>query len=117
MIRGEGTRLLLEQRDQEVDGQHGVGHDLVLLHVDVTDSDGETEHLLQLEFDGRSNLVDLLGQVLTVGNRGGELAGFRETGTQETEISARFSCGGEFGTTDRGICLIKASEARKASYF
>jgi len=76
--------LLLEQRDQEVDGQHGVGHDLVLLHVDVTDGDGETEHLLQLEFDGRSDLVDLLGQVLAVGYRGGELAGFGKTGTQET---------------------------------
>jgi hypothetical protein len=36
---------LLEQGDEEVDSQHGVGDDLVLVHVNVTDSDGETKNL------------------------------------------------------------------------
>ena len=36
------TYLLLEKRDQEVDGQHGVLHDVVFGHVNVTDSDTET---------------------------------------------------------------------------
>jgi hypothetical protein len=42
MLEVELTYLLLEKRDQEVDGQHGVLHDVVFGHVDVTDSDTET---------------------------------------------------------------------------
>lgn len=40
--------VLLEEGDQEVDRQHGVGDDLVLGHVDVADSDAQAENLLEL---------------------------------------------------------------------
>jgi len=76
--------LLLEQRDQEVDGQHDVLDDLVLLHVDVGDGDTKTKNLLKLELDGGSDLIDLSGKVFVVGDRGREFTGLGKTGTQET---------------------------------
>ena len=78
------TYLLLEKRDQEVDGQHGVLHDVVFGHVDVTDSDTETEDLLQLELDGGLDFGDLSGEILRVRDGGGELSGLGETRTQES---------------------------------
>ena len=68
------THLLLEQGDEEVDAQHHVLHDLVLLHVDVADGDTEAEHLLELELDRRADLVDLAGEILVVSDRRGEFA-------------------------------------------
>lgn len=66
---------LLEKRDKVVDGQHEVGNKLVLGHADVADSDTEAENLLKLELDGRLDVVDLVLEVLSVGDGGGELAG------------------------------------------
>lgn len=68
---------LLEKRDKVVDGQHEVGNKLVLGHADVADSDTEAENLLKLELDGRLDVVDLVLEVLSVGDGGGELAGCR----------------------------------------
>lgn len=65
---------LLQQGDQEVDGQHGVGDNLVLVHVDVTDGTSETKDLLQLELDGGPDLDELLGKVVRVRDGGGELS-------------------------------------------
>jgi hypothetical protein len=79
--------LLLEERDQEVDGQHGVLHDVVFRHVDVTDSDTETEDLLQLELDGGLDFGDLSGEILRVRDGGREFTSLGETGTQESDIS------------------------------
>jgi len=87
--------LLLQQRDQEVDRQHGVGHDLVLGHVDVANGDTKTQDLLELELDGRSNFVDLLGEVLRVGDGGGEFSSLGETGTKKTRNLLDQSLGGE----------------------
>ena len=79
--------LLLEERDQEVDGQHGVGDNLVLVHVDVTDGTSETKDLLQLELDGALDFGDLSGEILRVRDGGGEFTSLGETGTQESDIS------------------------------
>ena len=65
---------LLQQGDQEVDGQHGVGDNLVLVHVDVTNGTSETKDLLQLELDGGPDLDELLGEVVRVRDGGGELS-------------------------------------------
>ena len=80
----EGTHLLLQQRDEEVDGQHGVLHNLVFLHVDVADGDSETQDLFQLEFDGRLDLVSLSCEVLRVGDGCREFACFGKTGAEQT---------------------------------
>lgn len=113
----KATCLLLQQRDKEVDRQHGVGHDLVLGHVDVADGDTETEDLLELELDGRSDFIDLSSEILRVRDRGGEFTSLGETGTEETGCQQRILELGSKLETYRGICLIKASDARKASYF
>jgi len=41
--------VLLQQRDEEVDGHLRVDEDLALGHLDVADGHGEAQHLLQLE--------------------------------------------------------------------
>lgn len=67
---------LLEKRDEVVDGQHDVTDQLILGHVDVADSDTHAENLLELELDGGLDLGDLVGEILRVGDGGGELAGY-----------------------------------------
>ena len=80
--------------------QHDVGKDLVVRHLDVADSNTQTENLFQLELDGRTNFDELVAEVLSMGNGGGELSSCRrrlnfvqlpkvghtlgETGTKET---------------------------------
>lgn len=66
---------LLEQGDEVVDGQHDVTDELVLGHLNVANSDTHTQNLLQLELDGGLDLGDLVGEVLSVRDGGGELAG------------------------------------------
>ena len=55
--------------------QHDVAENLVLGHLDVADGDTQAENLLELELDGRADLSDLVAQVLSVRDGGGELAG------------------------------------------
>lgn len=76
--------VLLEQGDEEVDGQHDVGEDLVLSHGDVADGDTEAKDLLQLELDRGADLIELVGHVLSVGERSGELSSLGKTGTEHT---------------------------------
>ena len=99
--------------------QHDVTEDLVLSHLDVADSDTKAENLLQLELDGRADLSELVAQVLSVRDGGGELAGWGKSrislvSTRATAFDAPFD---RPGPRRRGICLMRASEARKASYF
>jgi hypothetical protein len=76
--------VLLEERDQEVDGQHDVTKNLVIVHLNVADSDTQAENLLELELDGGANLSELVAEVFAVRDGGGEFASLRETGTKET---------------------------------
>jgi len=76
--------VLLEERDQEVDREHGVGENVLGAHLDVSDGDTEAENLLKLELDGGSDFGDLVSEVLRVGDGGRELSGLGETGTEET---------------------------------
>jgi len=59
----------IEQRTK-----HDISKDLLVGHLDMADSDTQTENLLQLELDGRADLNELVVQVLGVGDRGGELS-------------------------------------------
>lgn len=54
--------VLLEQRGQEVDAELHVGEDLLVLHADVAHSHTHAQHLLQLELDGRLQLIHLQQQ-------------------------------------------------------
>lgn len=76
--------MLLEEGNQEVDGHHDVGEELILGHLDVADSDTQAENLLKLELDGGTDLVSLVTDVIGVGDGGGELTGLVETRSQKT---------------------------------
>lgn len=96
---------LLQQGHEVVDGQHDVADQLVLGHADVSDRDTQAEHLLQLEFDGRLDFGDLLGEVFVVRDGRGELAGLGETGTEETGDLLDQGFGGDEGIVLAGQLL------------
>lgn len=75
---------LLEEGDEVVDGEHEVGNEGLLLHLDVADGNTEAQNLLELELDGGADVGDLDGHVLSGGDGGRELAGLGQTGTEET---------------------------------
>ena len=75
---------LLQQRDQVVDGQHDVGDELILAHVDVANRNTQAQDLLELELDCALDLSDLGVQVLGVRDGSWEFAGLGQTRTQET---------------------------------
>ena len=54
--------------------QHDVCKNLVLSHLDMADSDTQAEHLLKLELDGRTDLSELVTQILSVRDGSRELA-------------------------------------------
>ncbi len=64
--------------------EHDVGEDLIIVHVDVTDSDAQAQNLLKLELDGGAHLGDLVNEIFVVGDGGGEFTGLGETGPKET---------------------------------
>lgn len=100
--------------------QHDIGKNLILSHLDVSDSDTQAENLLELELDGRTDLSELVGEVFGVGHRGGELSSLstkkhvRKWSQKRKKLYVPFE---RPGPSKRGICLMRASEARKASYF
>ena len=97
-LDGKATNVLpslLEQRDEVVDRQHDVGDQLILGHANVANGNTHAEHLLQLELDGGLDLSDLVGEVLSVGNGRGELAGLGKTGAEETRDLLDESVGGD----------------------
>jgi hypothetical protein len=133
--RSDVLPVLLEERDQEVDGweegkveredkrarsgsgtmqdqraegqrtKHDVGKDLVLSHVAVSDGNTEAEDLLELELDGRLDLVDLVLQVLGVSDGGGELSGLGKTGSEQSRDLLDEGLGSEEGVVLLGELL------------
>ena len=87
--------VLLEEGDEEVDGGLGVDEDLLLGLLDVADSDGEAEHLLELELHLGADGVHLVLEGLVVGAEGGELTSLVETGAEETGNLLDDGLGGE----------------------
>jgi len=87
--------VLLEERDEEVDGQHGVGDQLVLGQLDVADGDSETQDLLELELDRGANFENLVAEILVVGDGSRELSSLGETGTEQTRDLLDEGIGGE----------------------
>jgi len=97
--------VLLQEGDEEVDRQHGVGDELVLSHADVAGSDTKAKNLLKLELDGRLDLGDLVLKVVGVRDRSGELAGLGETGAEETRDLLDECLGGQEGVVLLGELL------------
>jgi len=64
--------------------EHNIGEDLIVSHLDMAYSNTQAQDLLELEFDGRSDLSDLSGKILRVRYGCGELAGLGETRAKKT---------------------------------
>ena len=87
--------------------QHDVSEHLVVRHLDVADGDTQAKNLLKLELDGRADLGDLVLEVLSVRDGGGELASYNDASTLRSEFLCR-SCMhtlGETGTKKTGDLL------------
>jgi len=76
--------VLLEEGDEEVDGNLDVSVNLVLGHLNVGHSDTEGKDLLELELDGTTDGVDLLVGVLGVLEEGWELTELVHGRSEET---------------------------------
>ncbi len=70
--------VLLEKRDEKVDGQVDVGEQLSFGHLNVADSNTEAESLLELELHSALDFVELLEDVFVGAEQGGELAGLEK---------------------------------------
>ncbi|KAK1334866.1 hypothetical protein QTO34_004437 [Cnephaeus nilssonii] len=81
------------QRHQEMDSYEDVVHKLIFCHLHMANSHWQTKQPLHLELDHRFHFVDFGHHVLTGGQQEGNVPGIT------------------------GICLMRDSEAKKASYF
>jgi hypothetical protein len=95
--RLEVLPVLLEEGDEVVDGEGGVLADLVFLHVDVADAAAKAENLLELELDGGADFFNLVSEVVTEGNSGGELVDTVHVGADNTGNGLDDGFGGEEG--------------------
>jgi hypothetical protein len=62
---------------------HHVSENLVVVHLDVSNGDGQAEHFLQLELDGRTYLGELIAQVFGMRDRRREFTGLGQTGPEQ----------------------------------
>jgi hypothetical protein len=81
--------VLLEERNEEVDGQVDVGEQLCLGHLHVADGDTEAEGLLELELHGALDFVEFLKDIFVGAEEGGELAGLRLGGERSVSVSKK----------------------------
>ncbi|KAH3667210.1 hypothetical protein OGAPHI_002859 [Ogataea philodendri] len=83
----EGTNVLpvlLEQRNQEVDSHHDLGDKSILLHLNVANSDSQTQNLLKLELNGGLHIGNLGVQVVVVRDWSWELTSLGQLRTQKS---------------------------------
>lgn len=97
--------VLLEEGDEVVDGEGGVLAELFFLHGDVTDAATKAENLLELELDGGTDFLDLVGEVVSEGDGGGELVGTVHEGSNDTGNGLDDGFGGEEGIILRAHLL------------
>jgi hypothetical protein len=84
----------------------------------MANGDTEAKDLLELELDGGAHFGDLVGKVLGGIDGCGELAGCgKGSGQGEGSSEQANEPLDKPGPSNRGICLMRVSEARKASYF
>jgi len=88
---------LFQERDKVVDGQHDVSDQLILSHINVSDSDSHAEDFLKLELDRRLDFRNLLGQIIGVTDRSREFASLTQTRTKETRDLLDERVGGDEG--------------------
>jgi len=76
--------VLLEERNQEVEGHDSVLADLIFGHLSVANAGTKAKNLLQLELDGRLELGNLGWEVVSLCNGRWELTRTIHVGADET---------------------------------
>lgn len=99
--------MLLEQRNQEIDGQMDVLDKLIFVHVHVANGDAQAQNLFHLELDGGLQFVTLLIDVVSVGEERREFSGLVETRTQEPWNLLNKRLGSQKGVVFLGELLNK----------
>jgi hypothetical protein len=96
---------LLEERNEEVDGENEMGLEVTFSHVDVSDGDTEAENLLKLELDSGLDFVDLSRDIVSVRDGGREHTHLVQLGSNETRDGLDEGIGGQKGIVGRGPLL------------
>merc|ERR1712126_321291 len=76
--------VLLEERNQEVDGQVQVLDKLIFRHVNITNSNIEAKDLFHLELDGGLDIIDFTKHIILMGQHSWEFTSLVQTWTQKT---------------------------------
>ena len=76
--------VLLQQRHQEIDRQVNILCQVIIGHVNVTDSNTEAQNFLHLELDGCLDFLNLGGHRLGVGQRSREFTSLVQSRAQQT---------------------------------
>merc|ERR1719326_1428357 len=87
--------LLLQQRNQEIDGHVDVLDQLIVVHVDITDGDGQAQNFFHLEFDGLFHFFDFGNHIVSLGQNGWKLTGFVQTWSQQSRNLSDQSIGSQ----------------------
>lgn len=111
--------VLLQEGDEEVDGELDVLDELLAGEVDVADGNSDAEDLLHLELDGGLDLSDLLGDGLVVGDEGGELSGLVESRSEETRNLTEDGLRREEGIVLLSCfsCLLPSGQSSFSSFY
>lgn len=109
--RADVLPVLLEQRNEKVDGELDVLGELTFSETNVADGNTETEYLFHLELDGGLDLGDLLGNGLIVGDKGGKFSSLVQSRTKKTRNLTKDSVRGNKGVV-LGSCWKRRSEVK-----
>ena len=55
--------------------KHHIGQNLIIGHTNMANGDTQAQDLLELELDGRTDISNFVGKILSMRDRGGEFAG------------------------------------------
>jgi len=84
MQRLDVLPILLQERNEEINAQHDIGENLVVVHFNMANSDAQAEDLLELEFDSGAYFRKLVREIFSVRDGSREFSSLGKTGTQKT---------------------------------
>jgi hypothetical protein len=87
--------LLLQQTNQEIDGHVDVLDQLVVVHLHVTNGNGQTKNFLHLEFNGSFHLLDFSDHIVSLSQNTWKLTGFVQTWSEQSWDLPDQSIGGQ----------------------
>merc|ERR1711930_26396 len=87
--------LFLQQRNQEIDGHVDVLDQLIVVHVDITDGNGQAQNFFHLEFDGLFHFFDFGNHIVSLGQNGWKLTGLVQTWSQQSRNLSDQSIGSQ----------------------